>query len=167
MTGAALTPLEAAVVERERDRPAGYAYRAGYSWYLAARGRSDEAREMVAWVATDDWARLGDDMNRLAALAELAHAMALLGDATHAAGVYDRLAPYAQRNVLNARGAAGYGSASLPLGLLAALLGRPDRARAHLTDAVARNAAMGATAWAERSRAALAALPGPAARTSA
>ena len=166
MTGAAGTALEAAVVERERDRPAGYAYRAGYSWYLAARGRFDEAREMLAWVAAEDWARLGDDMNRLAALAELAHAMTLLGDATHAAGVYDRLAPYAQRNILNARGAAGYGSASLPLGLLAALLGRRDRARAHLTDAVARNTAMGATAWAERSRAALAALPGPAARTS-
>ncbi len=108
-------------------------------------------------------ARLGDDMNRLPALAELAHAMTLLGDATHAAGVYDRLAPYAQRNILNARGAAGYGSASLPPGLLAALLGRRDRARAHLTDAVARNTAMDATEWAERSRAALAALP---ARTS-
>jgi DNA-binding SARP family transcriptional activator len=158
MTGAALTPLDVALLERERDRPAGYAYRSGYSWYLAARGRHDEAREMVAWVAADDYTRLGDDMNRLAALAELAYAMALLGDPTHAAGAYERLAPYARRNVLNARGAAGYGSAALPLGLLAELLGDHDGAAAHFTAAIEQDAAMGADLWAERSRTALEAL---------
>ena len=36
---------ESTSLERERDRPADYAYRAGYAWYLAARGRADEARE--------------------------------------------------------------------------------------------------------------------------
>jgi hypothetical protein len=87
--------------------------------------------------------------------------MALLGDGTHAAGAYERLAPYARRNILNARGAAGYGSAELPLGLLASLLHRHDRAAAHLADAVEHNAAMGAEAWAQRSRSPLAALSGP------
>jgi len=147
------------VVDREHDRPADYAYRSGFAWFRALEGDADGARELIAWVAADDWARLADDMNRLAALAELAQAMALTGDATYAAGAYERLAPYAGRNIVNARGAAGYGAAALPLGLLAALLGRQDDARAHLTDAVERNAALGADVWTARARAALDALP--------
>ena len=122
--------------------------------------RAGEARDLVAWIAADDWARLADDMNRLAALCEVAQAIAIVGDATHAAGAYDRLAPYADRNVVNARGAGGYGSAELHLGLLAALLGRDAAARAHLTAAVERNAALGADAWTAAARAALEALDG-------
>jgi hypothetical protein len=142
-------------MERERDRPAGYAYRAGYAWYLALQGRVGEAREQIAWVAAGDYARLADDMNRLAALAELAQAMTIAGDATHAAGAYQRLAPYAERNIVNARGAGGYGSAALHLGLLAGLLGRREAAETHLRAAVAHNAALGAAFWTARARAAL------------
>ena len=152
-------PPPVAVVDREQDRPADYAYRAGFSWFLALRGDLDGARGLVASVAADDWARLADDMNRLAALAEVTQAMALTLDATYAEGAYDRLAPYATRNVVNARGAGGYGSAALHLGMLAALLGRHDAAREHLTAAVAHNAALGADVWTARARAALDALP--------
>ena len=84
--------------------------------------------------------------------------MTIVGDATHAAGAYDRLAPYAARNVVNARGAGGYGSAELHLGLLAALLGRDAAARTHLAAAVERNTTLGADAWTAASRAALDAL---------
>ena len=142
-------------VDREHDRPADYAYRAGFSWYLARLDQADEARELLAWVASDDFARMADDMNRLAALAEMTQAMALLGDATWAAGVHERLAPYADRNIVNARGAGGYGSAALHVGLLAALLGRREEAAAHLAAAVERNAALGADIWVARARAAL------------
>ena len=31
------------LLERERERPADYAYRAGHAWYLAREGRDDEA----------------------------------------------------------------------------------------------------------------------------
>ncbi|MEA2383696.1 MAG: eukaryotic-like serine/threonine-protein kinase [Solirubrobacteraceae bacterium] len=151
-------PVDA--LERERDRPADYAYRAGLAWYRARQGRADEARDLIAWIAADDWARLADDMNRLAALAEMSQAMALTGDPTWAAGAYERLAPYADRNIVNARGAAGYGSAALHLGQLAALRGRPEEAAAHLRDAIARNAAMGADVWRERAKAALDAVEG-------
>jgi DNA-binding SARP family transcriptional activator len=142
-------------LDRERDRPADYAYRAGYSWWLAREGESGGARDLIAWIAADDWARLADDMNRLAALCEVAQAMTIVGDATHAAGAYERLAPYAGRNVVNARGAGGYGSAELHLGELAALLGRRAAAEAHLVAAAERNAAIGADAWAAAARAAL------------
>jgi AAA ATPase domain/Bacterial transcriptional activator domain len=149
-------PVDA--LEREHDRPADYAYRAGLAWHHAREGRGEEARELVAWIAADGWERLADDMNRLAALAEMTQAMALTGDPTRAAGAYERLAPYADRNIVNARGAGGYGSAALHLGQLAALLERREEAAAHLRDAVARNAALGADAWLARSRAALEAL---------
>jgi DNA-binding SARP family transcriptional activator len=144
-----------AVMERERERPADYAYRAGHAWFLAREGDADRARANLAWIAADDWARLADDVNRLAALAEIAHAIALTRDPTAAAGAYERLAPYADRNVVNGRGAGGYGSAELPLGLLADVLGRRGDARAHLTRAVARNTAMGADWWAAAARRAL------------
>ena len=104
--------------EREVGRPAEYAYRAGYSWVLAELGRTEESRGHIAWIAADDFARLGDDMNRLAALAELTQAMRALGDPTHAEGVLARLQPYADRNVPNARGAAGYGSATHHIAVL-------------------------------------------------
>ena len=116
----------------------------------AASRRGARARR---WVAADDCARLGDDMNRLAALAELAQAIALARDAAPAAGAYDRLAPYADRNVVNARGAGGYGCAELPLGLLADVLGRPTtRARTSRAPSIA-TAAIGAPAgWAAAAR---------------
>jgi tetratricopeptide (TPR) repeat protein len=153
-------PPPTGAFDRERDRPADYAYRAGYAWFLAGAGAADQARELVAWVAADDYARLGDDMNRLAALGELSRTMLLLQDATFASGAYNRLAPYEDRNIVNARGAGGYGSAALHLGELAALLGRREQAVAHLERAVERNAAMGATAWAQRAREALDGLRG-------
>ena len=115
--------MDTAPIERESGRPAEYAYRAGYSWMLAMQDRGDEAREHLDWIARDDFARLGDDMNTLAALCEMAQAIAALQDRTHAAGVLERLAPYADRNVQNARGAAGYGSAAHHVAVLEALLG--------------------------------------------
>jgi DNA-binding SARP family transcriptional activator len=142
-------------VDREHDRPADYAYRAGFSWYIARLGDEDQARELLAWIAADDFARMADDMNRLAALGEMAQAMWLLRDATWAEGAYARLAPYGDRNIVNARGAGGYGSAQLHLGLLAALLGRREDAAVHLAAGVERNAALGADIWVARARTAL------------
>src|SRR4051794_30093784 len=112
------TPLE-----REAGRPAEYAYRAGWSWVLAMAGDEDAARAQVEWVAHDGFSRLRDDMNQLAALAELTQAMALLDDPAHAAGVLQRLEPYADRNIVNGRGASGYGSAAHHVAVLKALLG--------------------------------------------
>ena len=72
--------MDTGPIERESGRPAEYAYRAGYSWMLAMQGRGDEAREHLDWIASDDFARLGDDMNTLAALCEMAQAITALQD---------------------------------------------------------------------------------------
>jgi hypothetical protein len=146
--------LDSGPLDRERGRPAEYAYRCGYAWMLAELGRGDEARENIDWVAHDDFARLGDDMNRLAALAELAQALRVLNDPTHAQGVLERLEPYADRNIPNGRGAAGYGSAAHHIAVLEELLGRDARPR--FEEALQRNVTLGSRLWAERSRAALA-----------
>src|SRR4051812_6989178 len=135
------------VVERETGRPAEYAYRAGYSWMLALGGRDDEAREQIAFAVS----HMREDMNQLAALAELAQALNILGEPGHAAQVYDLLLPYADRNIVNGRGAAGYGSASGHLAVLARLLGRDEDARRHFEDARRHNQRLGAAVWIERS----------------
>ena len=70
-----------------------------------------------------------------------------LGDATHAAVVYDRLAPYAGRPATAGRAVASYGAADRHLGGLAALLGRRDDAVRHLRAAIARNDELGCTVW--------------------
>jgi hypothetical protein len=151
-------------VEREKGRPAEYAYRCGYAWLLALRGREAEARAEVEWVARDDFARLGDDMNRLAALAELSQALAILHDAGPAAGVLERLAPYADRNIVNARGAAGYGSAAHHVAVLTALIGRRAEAEVRFEEALDRNAALGARPWIVRTQERYAAMLGDTAR---
>jgi hypothetical protein len=98
-------------------------------------------------------------MNRLAALAEMAQAITLLEDPAHAAGVLERLAPYAARNVINGRGAAGYGSAALHVATLTAVLGRDATAR--FEEALERNAALGSRPWLARTREAYARYRGP------
>jgi len=145
-------------LEREIGRPAEYAYRAGYSWVLAEIGRDEEARAHIAWVAADDFARLGDDMNRLAALAELAQAMAILNYPDHAAGALTRLEPYADRNIPNGRGASGYGSAALHVATLNALLERHDEAERWFEQAITANTALDSAPWLAQTRRRYAAL---------
>ena len=67
----------------------------------------------------------------------------------------ERLAPYADRNVQNARGAAGYGSAAHHVAVLEALLGLDAGPR--FEEALRRNEALGSRPWTEKTRAAFAA----------
>jgi DNA-binding SARP family transcriptional activator len=142
-----VTNLVGDVIERETGRPAEYAYRAGYAWILALDGRAEEARAQIAYATT----HMKEDMNQLAALAELAQALHVLQEPGPAATVYDALAPYAERNIVNGRGGAGYGSASLHLAVLARLLNRDEDARRHFEDARRHNQRLGAAVWIERS----------------
>jgi hypothetical protein len=136
-----VSTLEIYPIERETGRPAEYAYRAGYAWVLALQGRASEARAQIDYAV----AHMKDDMNRLAALAELSQALRILDEPGPADRLYELLAPYADRNIVNARGAAGYGSASAHLAVLARLSGRDPEP--HLAAAEAHNRRLGATTW--------------------
>ncbi len=135
------------VADKIANSPAGIAYRGGYSWILAGLGESDRAREEIhATMALTQ----AFDANWLSLQAELAEASVLIGDATFAATLYDRLAPYAGRPVTAGRAVCSYGAVDRSLGGLAALLGRQDDAVRHLEDAVRINDALGCVVWRAR-----------------
>ena len=114
---------------------------------LAGLGESDRAREEIhATMALTH----AFDANWLSLQAELAEASVLIGEATFAAILYDRLAPYAGRPVTAGRAVCSYGAVDRSLGGLAALLGRRDDAVRHLEDAVRINDALGCVVWRAR-----------------
>ena len=90
------------------------------------------------------------DANWLSLQAEVAEASVLIGEATFAATLDDRLAPYAGRPVTAGRAVCSYGAVDRTLGGLAALLGRRDDAVRHLEDAVRINDAIGCVVWRAR-----------------
>ena len=86
----------------------------------------------------------------------LAEAAAALGDATHAAALYELLEPYADRNVAIGWASTCAGSAARHLGLLADLLGKREQAVAHFETALAMNERMRARPWVARTQVELA-----------
>ena len=148
-----LPELEA-TLRRFVDRfPANLGWRATFAVLLCETGRQNEAREQVERLAAGDFAGLPRNHLYLYHLAALAIACSALDDRPRAAGLYELLLPYADRNVLVARLPLGtLGSASHYLGLLAATTGRRDDAVAHFRTAMAAHERMGAAPLLERSR---------------
>jgi DNA-binding SARP family transcriptional activator len=143
------------VTEKVANSPVGVAYRGSYSWILAGLGDADRAREELHATMA---ARHAFDANWLSLQAECAEASVLIADPTHAATLYERLAPYSGRPVTAGRAITTYGAVDRALGGLAALLGRPDDAIAHIEDAIRVNEALCCMVWrarAERERAEL------------
>ncbi len=87
--------------------------------------------------------RIPRDFFWLSGVTVLAEAVAVGGDAESAGPLYDALAPFASRYTTHSFGAS-WGSVERPLGLLAATLGRRERAEAHLRAALAANRAIDA-----------------------
>jgi tetratricopeptide (TPR) repeat protein len=165
------TLLQSLMLRRERGRLARleapvryYAERFGtipgwqcvLAWLLAETGRPDEARAIVDSFAADGFRGLPLDGIWLGAVAYLAEAAAAAGDATHAAELYERLEPYADRNVAIGWATTCAGSASRHLGLLADLLGKRDQAIEHFEAALAMNERMRARPWVARTQLGLA-----------
>jgi hypothetical protein len=92
------------------------------------------------------------DANWLSLQAELAEASVLIGDATFAPTLYERLAPYAGRPVTAGRAVCSYGAVDHRLGRLAALLGRDVDAAAHLEAAIRLNESFGCLVWRARAQ---------------
>src|SRR5205085_4628437 len=76
------------------NSPAGHAYRSSYAWILAGLGETERAREELQTTMTLPHAF---DANWLSLQAECAETSVLIDDATYAATLYERLAPYAGR----------------------------------------------------------------------
>jgi len=136
------------VEDKIATSPAGIAYRGGYTWVIAGRGEAERARHELHAVMGLPHAF---DANWLSLQAECAEASILLGDATHASTLYERLLPYAGRPVTAGRCVCSYGAADRFLGGLALLLRRHDDAVRHLQDAVRINTALGCSVWREHS----------------
>lgn len=142
---------------RAESSPAGGAWRA----FLLARTLLRGDAEGVARAVPGEVNALAAaplDANWLYTAAVLGVLSARLGHERAASRLYPLLRPYGNRIVTVGRGCACMGSASLALGLLAATLADRAAAVAHLEEAVRRNDALGAVAYVEAARHALAAV---------
>jgi class 3 adenylate cyclase len=137
-----LDELAGAMAGLAAEYPAVPAWRGGLALLYASLGRHDDARREMERVAVDGFAPLRADPNRLVAYTMLAQVAARLPDRPHAQELYDLLLPYAHRNVVVGAGWACEGSASAPLGELAAALGRYEDAERHFDDALRMNVAL-------------------------
>ena len=118
-------------------------WRVALAWIYADTGRTADAQAEIQRIATSGLAEGVPDASWGVRLYVLALAATLVRDEAIAAEIYDALRPYADRELVNGTVLVSWGSASLPLGLLAAMLGRLDEADAHLRAAVAANTRVG------------------------
>lgn len=123
-------------------------WRCSVTVFHCEQGDYEAARREFDSLAAQDFAALLPDANRLPALALLAEACHMLGDAQRAALLYQFMLPYAERNIVVATSAICYGPAARYLGLLATTLARWEDAARHFADALAMSKRMGARPWA-------------------
>jgi hypothetical protein len=132
--------------------PAVPAWRCALAVLHLELGREDEARAEFDAIARAGFDALPQDAQWLIAITLLAEACGRLGDAVRARELYERLEPYAGRNVIVGRAATCNGSASRLLGMLAAVRRDWDRAESHFADALAMHVAMGARPFVARTQ---------------
>jgi len=125
-----------------RDGP----WRPGLVALYAELGMEVEARRELSRLVADGLEPFRDSL-WLASLAYLADACAALGDEALAALVYPELQPLAGANVMIGHLVSCYGAADRYLGMLAAVLGEPERAEEHFQRALELNRRMGASTW--------------------
>jgi hypothetical protein len=117
------------LVRRNADRlPAMRRWRCGLALVLAELGREDEARRELEQLAADDFDDIPRDALWLVAMALLAELCTLLDEQPRARRLYELLAPYEGRNVVE-MGAAYLGPVARYLGLLAMTAGQSERGR--------------------------------------
>jgi hypothetical protein len=109
-------------------------------------GRTDEAQQELAELAREEFSALPFDQEWLYGMSLLAESAATLRDTNVAIVLYPLLKPWEGINAAD-HPEAMRGSISRHLGLLAALLERPDQASAHYEAALSMNAKMGARPW--------------------
>ena len=142
--------IEGDVAERSQRGPAWRAYHFTFAWVHAERGETDQARGEFEAAVADGFASLPRDVNWLDALGAAANAAVLLGDLQRCAELCALLQPYADRMIVNARGALHVGSVAYVLARLAGACGHDAAADRHFRDAAERDERAGAPAWVSR-----------------
>ncbi|KKK82898.1 hypothetical protein LCGC14_2798790, partial [marine sediment metagenome] len=127
--------------------PAVPAWRCALAFLYTELGREEEARAEFDDLAKKDFADLPQDGNLPIALGTLTETCVVLGDARRAAALYELMLPNAGQAVVVGVAATCNGSASRPLGQLAATMERWEEAEEHFQDALDMNTKMGARPW--------------------
>jgi hypothetical protein len=138
-----LAELESTAQALTSTYPANPGWRAALAFLFAEIGRAADARRELEILAANDFGDIPHDHNWLITLAFLSQVAAVIEDRERAALIYDRMLPYADRNVIVAPGIACTGSAAHNLGVLAALLDHADVAAGHFESAIAMNRRLG------------------------
>jgi DNA-binding CsgD family transcriptional regulator/tetratricopeptide (TPR) repeat protein len=128
--------------ESSRNGP----WRPGFVALLAELGMEVEARRELALIAAGGLEPFRESL-WLTALTYLTDASSALGDEAMAATVYAEFEPLGGTNVMIGHLVSCYGAADRYLGMLAALLGEPERAAEHFERAMQLNRNMGAATW--------------------
>jgi hypothetical protein len=115
------------------DRSAGLT--AGLTWTAFHRGETDRARWLYEHVAADDFASVGEEAETLVSLLSYVEVALELDDRPRLAVLYERLAPHAERCIVDGIGGAWVGSAHMQLARLAHALGR-EVGRDHIHAAI-------------------------------
>jgi hypothetical protein len=124
------------------------ALRAGLATVLSWLDRNDDAISVLEQAASDRFAQVAPRLDKLATLAMYADTAVLTQTKAAALALRDRMEPWADQVVWTVT--QGYGHMRLWLGLLAALLGHPERADDHLGFACEFHEANDMPLWAAR-----------------
>jgi tetratricopeptide (TPR) repeat protein len=124
-------------------------WRCALAYVYAELDRVDDCRTVIDGLAPDGFAAIPEDTLWLLSVAQVVQGVHHVGDTASAAVLYPKLAPYADRCVVNVN-QLSWGSVARSLGLLATTLGRFDEAEAHFEHALAVNRGLGARLWLTR-----------------
>jgi DNA-binding SARP family transcriptional activator len=147
----------ASFFERLAGQIAPPGWQPALAWAHVQGGRRERARELIEAMSAGGFASTPRDSNFIARLAQVAHAVAELGDAELAARVEPLLAPYAGFWVVLGPAATTLGPIAYSVGALQLLQDRSAEAAASFELALERTPAMRARPYEARSQAGLAA----------
>jgi tetratricopeptide (TPR) repeat protein len=136
--------LEGAIKAFVEQHPTVLAWQGVLAYLYYESGRKAEARKEFDRLAANDFTDLSQDQQWVTTVILLAEVCAFLGDTHRAVLLYDRLYPYAARNVVVGPATACYGSAARYLGLLSTTMEHWEEATRHFEVAIEMNVRLGA-----------------------
>ena len=147
-----LEEIEQAAVSSVERLPNQPGYKAALPLLYLETGQPGQAQEWFERVAENDFADVPEDGAFSSTMLWSAHAARRLQDKRRAALLYERLRPYAARQLVFGNTWLCLGSASRPLGMLAATMGHWEDAERHFEEALAFDEKIGARPYLARTQ---------------